>query len=124
MKTKVSSRVLRRRRIKKHIRKTIYGTAERPRLVVTRSLKNIYVQLVDDVNNKTLLGVSSTSKSLAPSIEKAKDKKDVARIVGEELAKLAVEKKFEHIVFDRNGYKYHGRVKAVADGARKGGLKF
>jgi len=124
MRIKVSPRELRRRRIKKHIRKRIVGTPERPRLVVSRSLKNIYAQIVDDVNNRTLLGVSSSSKSLAAQIQKAKGKIDVARIVGEEIGKLAMEKDIKTVVFDRNGYLYHGRVKALSDGARKGGLKF
>ncbi|MCD6118015.1 50S ribosomal protein L18 [bacterium] len=124
MKIKVSPRELRRRRIKKHIKKRVTGTPERPRLVVSRSLKNIYAQIIDDVNQKTLLGISSNSKSLAAQIKKAKSKIDVAGIVGEEAAKLAVDKDIKSVVFDRNGYLYHGRVKALADGARKGGLKF
>ncbi|RKY77579.1 50S ribosomal protein L18 [candidate division KSB1 bacterium] len=124
MRTKVSPREVRRRRIKKHIRKRVLGTPERPRLVVSRSLKHVFAQIVDDVNQKTLIGISSSSKKYASLLKDAKDKKDAARIIGEEIAKLAAEKKIETVVFDRNGYLYHGRVKALADGARKGGLKF
>ena len=124
MRTKVSPREVRRRRIKKHIRKRVLGTPERPRLVVSRSLKHVFAQIVDDVNQKTLIGISSSSKKYASLLKDAKDKKDAARIIGEEIAKLAAEKKIETVVFDRNGYLYHGRVKNLAEAARKGGLKF
>ncbi len=113
-----------RLRTKKHIRKRIFGTAERPRLVVFRSLRHIYAQLVDDMNQRTITGVSSLAKELQEEITNAKNKTEVAHIVGKGIAAKAKEKKLEKVVFDRNGYIYHGRVKAVAEGAREGGLIF
>jgi large subunit ribosomal protein L18 len=119
---KANKKIRSRTRRKKHIRKTVHGTSERPRLVVYRSLNQIYAQFVDDVSGKTLMGVSS----LTPAIrEKAAGKKpvEVSMTVGEACAKIAAEKDIQSVVFDRNGFPYRGRVKAVADGARKGGLK-
>ncbi|NOZ62915.1 MAG: 50S ribosomal protein L18 [Calditrichaeota bacterium] len=113
-----------RLRRKKHIRKTIAGVPQRPRLVVFRSGKHIYAQLVDDVNQKTLTGVSSLSKDLQSEIKKSGDRVEMARIVGKGIAAKAKAMKLEEVVFDRNGYIYHGRIKAVAEGAREGGLKF
>lgn len=113
-----------RLRNKKHIRKKVSGTIDRPRLVVYKSLKHIYAQLVDDVNQKTLTGMSSLTRELTDEISKAKNKMEVAAIVGKGIAQKALDLKFEKVVFDRNGYIYHGRVKAVAEAARKGGLKF
>ncbi|OQX86512.1 50S ribosomal protein L18 [candidate division KSB1 bacterium 4484_87] len=113
-----------RLRRKRHIRQKIAGTPERPRLVVFRSARHIYAQLIDDVNQKTLTGVSSLTKDLQAEIKKAGNKIDAARIVGKGIAKKAKAMKLEEVVFDRNGYIYHGRIKAVADGAREGGLKF
>jgi len=124
MSSKKNEKVLARLRKKKHIRKKIIGTSERPRLVVYKSLKHIYAQLVDDTNHKTITGMSSLSNELKNEISNAKSKIEVAEIVGNGIAKRALDLKLEKIVFDRNGYIYHGRVKAVADGARKGGLKF
>ena len=124
MTKRATVRVKRRERIKKHIRKRIKGTPERPRLTVYRSLKQIYVQLVDDTSNKTLFTVSSLSKSLNPEIKKAKSKVEKAVIVGKAAAEEAKKHKIEKVLFDRNGYQYHGRVKAVAEGAREAGLKF
>lgn len=113
-------------RTKKHlsIRKKCFGTPERPRLVVFRSAKNIYAQLVDDVQHRTLTGVSSLAKGIRDDVAKAKSKKDVAFIVGQSIAKKAKSLKIDSVVFDRSGYLYHGRVKALAEGAREGGLKF
>jgi large subunit ribosomal protein L18 len=91
---------------------------------VYRSLKSIYAQVVDDTSRKTLFGVSSLTKTLAEDIKKAKDKTSQARIVGKAIAEEAKKQNIEKVVFDRNGYLYHGRVKAVADGAREAGLKF
>ncbi len=108
-----------RKRRKIRIRSKINGTAKRPRLVVFRSLMHTYAQLVDDENNKTLLTISDIK-------EKGKDKgtkSEKAKKVGIELAKKASEKGIKVIVFDRNGYKYHGRTKAIAEGAIEGGLK-
>jgi large subunit ribosomal protein L18 len=121
---KASKRHERRIRIKKHIRKTVRGTAERPRLLVYRSLKSIYAQIVDDTSRKTLFGVSTLTKTLADDIKKAKDKTAEAKIVGKAIAVEAKKHNIEKVVFDRNGYLYHGRIKAVADGAREGGLQF
>ena len=102
----------------------IVGTSERPRLVVYRSLKYIYGQIIDDYEQKTLLGASNLTKDLHDQIKNAKSKVEESKLVGEYLAKKAKEKKITKIVFDRNGYNYHGRVKALADGAREGGLEF
>ena len=114
----------RRKRIKKHIRKRIQGTAQRPRLTVYRSIKSIYAQLVDDSTGKTIFSVSSISKDLRDKAKKANGKIEVAKIVGQVVGEEASKRKIEKVVFDRNGYLYHGRVKAVADGAREAGLKF
>ena len=114
----------RRTRIKRHIRKHIQGTADRPRLTVFRSLKSIYAQLIDDEQQKTLVTVSSLSKSLSSEVKKAKGKIEVAKIVGKSIGEEAKKRKVENVVFDRNGYLYHGRVKALAEGAREAGLKF
>lgn len=99
------------------IRTRMTGTAERPRLVVFRSLKKNYAQLIDDTSGKVLAAASDAAV-------KAGNKSQRAKTVGAELAKKALEKGVSACVFDRNGYKYHGRVKALADGAREGGLKF
>lgn len=101
------------------IRARMAGTAERPRLVVFRSLKKNYAQLVDDASGKVLAAASDSVVAA-----KSGTKSQRAKAVGAELAKKALEKGISACVFDRNGYKYHGRVKALADGAREGGLKF
>ncbi len=103
------------------IRKKISGTAERPRLAVFRSNKQIYVQVVDDLKGVTLLAVSSKEKEIAKTGIK---KTEQAKIVGKSLAEKCKEKGIENVIFDRSGYKYHGRVKSLADAAREGGLKF
>ncbi len=118
---KVFDRIKARRKRHTRIRKKIFGTPHMPRLVVFRSLKNIEGQIVDDVKEITLIGISSMSKEVD---KKGKKKVEVSKVVGQQLAKKAKEKGIEKIVFDRNGYLYHGRVKAFAEGARKGGLKF
>jgi large subunit ribosomal protein L18 len=118
---KPRTRVERRYRRHLRIRKTVQGTAERPRLVVFRSLKHIYAQLVDDDQQKTLLGVSDRTKGV--TIE-GTGKVAAGRAVGHRLAALAREQGITRVVFDRAGYPYHGRVKAVAEGARKAGLEF
>lgn len=114
----------RRVRIKRQIRKKISGTAEKPRLVIYRSLKGIYGQLIDDKTGTTITSVSSISKDLAGKLAGLKGKTDKAKEAGKALAAAAKEKNITNIVFDRNGYLYHGRVKAFADGAREGGLIF
>ena len=113
-----SKRRLRRRR---HVRRNIMGTAERPRLTVFRSSKHIYAQLVDDQRGVTLAGAADTSEGV--QIE-GKGKVGRSFAVGRLIAAKAKEKGIAKVVFDRGGYQYHGRVKAVADGARKGGLEF
>ena len=105
-------------------KKRIFGDKERPRLVVFRSLNNIYGQIVDDSAQKTLLGASSKSKEIQGELKKSKGKIEKSKIVGNLIAKKAKAKKIKKVVFDRNGYTYHGRVKALAEGAREGGLEF
>jgi len=124
MSIKISDKSKVRARKKKHIRKSVLGTPERPRLCVFRSLKHIYVQLIDDTSQKTILTVSTLSKDLKADLSKAKNKIEVAKLIGLNIAQKAKDMKLEHVVFDRAGYLYHGRVKAVADGAREGGLIF
>lgn len=113
-----------RSKIKTKIRAKISGTAEIPRLTVTRSLNQIYAQLIDDSVGATVLAASSLNKELQDDLKKAQGKTAKSKVVGTYLAKMAQEKNITTIVFDRNGYKYHGRVKALADGLREGGLQF
>jgi large subunit ribosomal protein L18 len=110
-----------RLKIKKRIRSVVSGSADRPRMSVFRSNKDIYVQLIDDNDGKTLLSASSSEKGLA---DEKGTKTEVAGKVGKLIAEKAKEAGIETVVFDRNGYLYHGRVKALADGAREEGLKF
>lgn len=112
-----------REKRKARIRRKLAGTPERPRLTVYRSLNHIYAQLVDDVNGRTVAFAGSTSKVLRAE---AKDRKkmETAKKVGAAIAKAALEKGVTQVVFDRNGFDYHGRVAAVAEAAREGGLKF
>lgn len=117
------TKIERRIRIKRRIRKVVNGTAERPRMSVFRSNKQISVQLIDDVEGKTLVAVSSMDKDLAAA-SNGKTKIEQAAIVGEAIAKKATEKGINTVVFDRNGYLYHGRVKSLADSARNNGLNF
>lgn len=105
------------------VRKKISGTAERPRLSVFRSAKHIYVQAIDDEANVTLCSASTVDKDVRSQTTGVK-KKDAAQTVGEALAKRLLEKGVKKAVFDRNGYRYHGRVAAVAAGAREAGLEF
>jgi large subunit ribosomal protein L18 len=113
-----------RLRSKIRIRKKISGTPEKPRLSIYRSLNNIYGQLIDDTNGKTLVSASSLSKEIAEDIKSIKGKSAKSKLVGTLVAKKALEQNVSNVVFDRNGYKYHGRVQAFAEGAREGGLKF
>lgn len=103
---------------KVRIRKKVNGTEERPRLCVFRSGKHMYAQIIDDVAGHTILAASSLN------VETDKSGKDLAFLVGQEIAKKALEKNIKNVVFDRNGFIYHGRVKALADGAREAGLSF
>ena len=110
----------RRQRIKYRIRKRLSGSSERPRMTVYRSNKQIYVQLVDDVSGQTLVSASSKEKEIA---SQKVNKIDQAKLVGKRIAEKAKEKGINTVVFDRNGYLYHGRVKNLADAARESGLK-
>ena len=112
-------------RRRKSIRKRISGTPDRPRLCVHKSLKNITVQVIDDINGKTLCGISSLSPAMKEKFKAGTRKNiNVATALGEEIAKNAIEKGIKEVVFDRSGYRYHGAVKALADAARKQGLQF
>ena len=119
MKENVKS--LRRTRLRFNIRNKIKGTAAKPRLSVFRSNKDIYAQLIDDVNGVTLAFASSRDKDI---LAQKANKVDKSKMVGEVLARKAADLNVADVVFDRGGYLYHGRVKSVADGAREGGLKF
>jgi large subunit ribosomal protein L18 len=112
----------RRSRIKMRIRKKISGNVDIPRLAVYRSNKQIYVQVIDDLNKVTLVSASSKEKEIAAKT--GIKKTEQAKLVGKLLASKCKEKGIEKAVFDRSGYKYHGRVKSLADAAREGGLKF
>ncbi|MEI8113452.1 MAG: 50S ribosomal protein L18 [Bacteroidia bacterium] len=111
----------RRYRIKKRIRKIVSGTAERPRLNVFRSNKQIYAQLIDDHSGRTLVAVSSLNKDF---VSTAGTKTEMAAVIGKAIAEKALAAGYSAVVFDRNGYLYHGRVKQLAEAAREGGLKF
>jgi large subunit ribosomal protein L18 len=115
---KTSSKTINRLKKKIRIRKTVNGTSERPRLCVFRSSKHIYAQIINDDANNTVLAISSLALDLKSS------GKDSAKEVGIKIAQEAVKKGINQVVFDRNGYIYHGRVQSLADGAREGGLKF
>ena len=119
----MAMQIVGRERRKLRIRRKISGTAERPRLSVFRSAKHIYAQVVDDVSGKTVAHASTLSRDVRTAITEA-TKVDAAKSVGEAIAKLLLEKGIQSIVFDRNGYLYHGRVRALADAARAAGLKF
>ena len=112
----------RRSRRKMRVRKNVHGTLDRPRLTVTRSLQHIYAQLIDDVAGRTLVEASSITKELRGSM-KYSGNKAAAVAVGKLLAQRAVAKGIKAAVFDRNGYMFHGRIKALADAAREAGLK-
>ena len=111
-----------KKRIRRHkrVRAKIFGTASRPRLCVFRSLKNIYAQIIDDEKGATLASASTLGKEF----EQYGGNKEAAKLVGEAIAKAAIAKGITEVVFDRGGYIYHGRVQALAEGAREAGLKF
>ena len=117
------TKIERRRRIHYRIRKHVNGTAERPRLVVFRSNKQIYAQVIDDLQGVTLVAAASNAKALAVDC-KGKSGKEAAALVGKAVAERALAKGISEVAFDRGGYLYHGRVKSLADAAREGGLKF
>lgn len=110
-------------RLRRHLRarKKIFGTSERPRLAVFRSGKNIYAQVIDDVARVTLVAASSIDKDFSLKLG---SNKEAAKLVGEVIAKKAIEKGIKEVVFDRGGYIYHGRIQELANGAREGGLQF
>jgi large subunit ribosomal protein L18 len=116
----MTGKLSRRDRIKKGIRKKISGSSERPRLSVYRSNKGIYAQIIDDVTGKTLVSASSLSKDFSAKGNKSEQ----STAVGKAVAEKAVAAGIKDVVFDRNGYLYHGRVKSLAEGAREGGLNF
>ena len=117
-----NNKTFRRNRIRQRIKKVVSGTSDYPRLSVFRSNKDIYCQLIDDVNGKTIVQTSSRDKSIVDL--KLKSNIEISFNVGKSVAELAVKKGIDKIKFDRGGYLYHGRVKSLADGAREGGLKF
>ena len=117
-----SKKQYRRFRIKSRIRKHLFGTPEKPRLSVFRSNKEIYAQIIDDLNGKTLVATSSMAKDYEGADKMTKIQQ--AEKVGQLIAQKAKDAGIENIIFDRNGYLYHGRVKSLAESARKGGLKF
>ncbi len=105
-------------------KKYVRGNEERHRFLVYRSNTTVYGQIIDDVNQKTILSVSGISKDVKDIVAKSKSKVEASHAIGKILAEKAVKKKIKKVIFDRNGYLYHGRVKALADGAREGGLEF
>ena len=124
-KAKANHREAQRHKRHRRIRKKIWGTASRPRLVVFRSLKNLEGQVVDDDGRKTLVGLSTLSADLRSFKAEGRNQRvEAAHAAGKLLAERALSKGIDTVVFDRGGYQYHGRVKAFAEGAREGGLKF
>ena len=113
--------ILKRNKIKKRIRKVVFGTNNQPRLTVFRSNKEIYAQVIDDSSSKTIVAASSKDKDLKL---KTSNKIEVSKIVGDSIGKKAIKAGIKKVSFDRNGYLYHGRVKSLADGAREAGLNF
>ena len=111
-------------RRRRRVRGKVHGTPERPRLTVCKTLKNMTAQIIDDENHVTIVGIATNSKSMGSEIAGDDNKTAAAKKVGLRIAALAKEKGIESVVFDRNRYRYHGRVKALAEGAREGGLTF
>jgi large subunit ribosomal protein L18 len=120
---KTRTPVAARKRRHVRVRRDVAGTAERPRLAVYRSLNHIYCQVIDDSSHSTVAAASDVEADLRGK-RNGKKKSEVATLVGEAIARRAVEKGIKSVVFDRGGFRYHGRVKALAEGARKGGLSF
>ena len=119
----MASQLIGRARRKLRIRRKISGKSERPRLSIFRSGRHVYAQVVNDSDGKTLAAASTLSRDLKGTLE-SDNKTDAAKKVGALIAKICLERKIDKVVFDRNGYLYHGRVKALADAAREAGLKF
>lgn len=120
----ILKKIARRIRRKKHVRKTVSGTSARPRLTVFRSHRNLYAQIIDDTVGHTLVAASTKEKAVAERLAGPAGNRAAAQVVGEALATKAVQKGIRKVVFDRNGYAYHGRVRELADAARKAGLEF
>jgi len=121
---KTQERSLRRKRTHRRVRARVSGTSERPRLSVYKSSKYIYAQVIDDLKGETVAQASSSEPALRTRFEGGGDSRAAAKVIGETVAERAREKGIERVVFDRGGYIYHGRIKAVADGAREKGLEF
>lgn len=121
----MNEKILKKRVLRRIVRtrKKVFGDADRPRLAVHKTLRQIYAQIIDDTKGVTLVSMSSLSKAMKNELN-GKKKTEVAEIIGQKLAELAKEKGIDKVVFDRHGAKYHGRIKALAEGARKGGLNF
>jgi large subunit ribosomal protein L18 len=121
----IAKKLFKRERRKKRVRKTVNGTPLRPRLAVFRSHKNIYAQIIDDISKRTLVAASSMEKPVQATLgSNSGGNKAAAKVVGAALAAKAVEAGIKKVVFDRNGYPFHGRVRELAEAARKGGLEF
>lgn len=120
----IKSRKSSRDKIKVRIQKKITGTTERPRMVVYKSMNHIYIQFIDDTQNKTITGVSSLTKEVAELLKDAKTKTAKSIVVGKYAAEVAKKANITTVVFDRNGFRYHGRIQALADAAREAGLNF
>ena len=118
------SRAKSREKRKRRVRRKVVGTSERPRLSVFRSAKNIYAQIIDDTGFNTLVQVSSISKDIKDQLKGKSGNKEGASMIGKLIAQRAQEKGIKKVVFDRNGFLYHGRVKSLAEAAREGGLEF
>ncbi len=123
MKT-IVKKLKRRQRRKRHVRKRVTGTPQRPRLTVFRSHKYIYAQIIDDLAGRTLVAASSLEKPLQQQLPGGGGNKQAAQVVGTALAVKATDAGIKKVVFDRNGYPYHGRVRELAEAVRKGGLEF
>lgn len=121
---KAAKRLLDRKQRQNRVRKKIVGTSERPRLAVFRSLKHIYVQAINDDNGQTIASASTVDKEVRPSLEGFSGNKDAAKVVGKIIAERLIKKSVSSVVFDRGGFLYHGRVRALAEAARETGIKF
>lgn len=120
---RVEEKIEKRERRHRRVRKKVYGTAERPRLCVFKSNRYIYAQIIDDDKGHTLCAASTLEKEIKEKLQSTKDK-NAAALVGKVIAERALAKGIKKVVFDRGGYKYHGRVKELADAARQAGLEF
>ncbi len=121
---RLESKQKRYQRRKMHVRKDVHGNEERLRLNIFRSAKHIYAQLINDIEGVTLVQASTADKDIIAEVKPEMKKIDKSKLVGEAIAKRAIDKNIKRVVFDRNGFLYHGRVKALADAARSAGLDF